>query len=103
MQCSKWNKGYLDSYSCNKITTNQIQISRQNWNGLFSNVSHQWWFDITPKVSKSKSEGYNWQKMSTWTLFVKIWTVSHCEFNANFLTFLGSYHLLFALETIGVS
>ena len=41
--------------------------------------------------------------MSTWTSFVKIWTVSNCEFNANFLTFLGLYHLLFALETIGVS
>ena len=38
--------------------------------------------------------------MSTWTSFVKIWTVSNCKFNANFLTFLGLYHLLFALETI---
>ena len=28
-------------YSCNKITTTQIQISRQNWNGFFSNVSRQ--------------------------------------------------------------
>ena len=28
-------------YSCNKITTTQIQISRQNWNGFFSNISHQ--------------------------------------------------------------
>ena len=41
--------------------------------------------------------------MSSWTSFVKIWTVSNCEFIANFLTFLGLYHLLFALETIGVS
>ena len=40
--------------------------------------------------------------LSTWTSFVKIWTVSNCEFNANFLTFWGLYHLLFALETIGV-
>ena len=40
--------------------------------------------------------------MSTWTLFVKIWTVSNCEFNANILTFLSLYHLLFVLETIGV-
>ena len=31
------------------------------------------------------------------------WTVSNCEFNANFLTFLDLYHLLFALETIGFS
>ena len=28
-------------YSYNKIITNQIQISRQNWNGFFSNASHQ--------------------------------------------------------------
>ena len=37
--------------------------------------------------------------MSTWTSFVKIWTVSNYEFNTNFLTFLGLYYLLFALET----
>ena len=28
-------------YSCNKITTTWIQIFRQNWNGFFSNISHQ--------------------------------------------------------------
>ena len=28
-------------YSCNKITTTQIQISRQSWNGFFSNGSYQ--------------------------------------------------------------
>ena len=42
-------------------------------------------------------------KINTKTSFVKIWPVNYCEFNANFLTFLGLYHLLFALETIGVS
>ena len=31
----------LEMYSCNEITTTQIQISRQNWNGFFSNISHQ--------------------------------------------------------------
>ena len=46
---------------------------------------------------------YSSNKMSTWTSFVKIWTVDNCEFNANFVIFLGFYHLLFALETIGVS
>ena len=34
----------LMNYSCNKITTTQIQISRQNWNGFFSNIS-RWWFN----------------------------------------------------------
>ena len=28
-------------YSCKKITTTQIQISRQNCNGFFWNISHQ--------------------------------------------------------------
>ena len=28
-------------YSCNKITTTQIQIFRQNWNCFFSNINHQ--------------------------------------------------------------
>ena len=31
----------FESYSCNKITTTWIQISRQNWNGFFSKGSHQ--------------------------------------------------------------
>ena len=31
------------------------------------------------------------------------WTASNCEFNANLVTFWGLCHLLFALETIGVS
>ena len=30
----------VSSYSCNKITTTQIQISQQNWNNFFSNISH---------------------------------------------------------------
>ena len=34
---------------------------------------------------------------------LKIWTVSNCESNVNFLTFLGLCHLRFALETIRVS
>ena len=28
-------------YSCNKITTTQIQISRQKWNVFFSNIIHE--------------------------------------------------------------
>ena len=42
-------------------------------------------------------------KMSTSISSVKIWTDSNCEFNANFLTFLNLYYLLFALETIKIS
>ena len=32
---------FNQSYSSNKVTTTWIQISRQNWNGFFSNASHQ--------------------------------------------------------------
>ena len=38
--------------------------------------------------------------MSTWTLFVKIWTVINCEFNAN-VFFWCLYNILFTLKTIG--
>ena len=31
----------LYTYSCNKITNIQVQISRQNWNGFLPNISHQ--------------------------------------------------------------
>ena len=32
---------FFQVYSCNKITTTWIQIYHQNWNGFFSNASHQ--------------------------------------------------------------
>ena len=49
-------------YSSNKITKTQIQISRQNWSYLFSNISHQMMIWLCPIVSKSKSKGYVQQK-----------------------------------------
>ena len=51
-------------YSSNKITKTRIQISRQNWNGLFSNISHQMMIWLSPIVSKSKSKGYKPQKIA---------------------------------------
>ena len=42
-------------YSCNKITKTWIQISSQNWFGIFSNVCHQMTFWLIPIVSRSKS------------------------------------------------
>ena len=41
-------------YSCNKITSTWIQIYRQNWDGFFSNASHQIMI-LTPIVSKGKT------------------------------------------------
>ena len=32
---------FVAFYSCNNIITTQIEISRQNWNAFFSNISHQ--------------------------------------------------------------
>ena len=42
-------------YSSNKITKTRIQISRQNRNGLISNISHQMTIWLSPIVSKSKT------------------------------------------------
>ena len=36
-----WRQNSNMCVCCNKITTTWIQISRQNWNGVFSNASHQ--------------------------------------------------------------
>ena len=41
--------------------------------------------------------------MSILSLFVKFWWVSTHEFKANFLNFWCLYHLIFDVETIGVS
>ena len=61
-------------------------------------------FDFLIKSAKKEKFVFkDRNKMTTWTSFVKIWTVNNCEFNANFLSFLGLYHLLFTLQTIGVS
>ena len=57
---------FFFSYSCNKITTTQIQISRQNWNGLFSNISHQIMIWLTPIVSREKTSGINPKKSRNW-------------------------------------
>ena len=54
----KWK----NSYCCNKITTNWIQISCQNWNGFFSNISHQRMIYLAPTVSRSKTKWYKCQK-----------------------------------------
>ena len=46
-KCRSWKKlsklcfHWLWFYSCNKLNTTQIQISRQNWNGFFWNISRQ--------------------------------------------------------------
>ena len=40
------------NYSCNNTTMTWIQISLQNWNGFFSNISHQ---DITDNSRNGKT------------------------------------------------
>ena len=65
---SKQRNLVLGFYSCNKIAMTQIQFSRQNWNDLSSNVSHQIMIWLSPIVSKSKSKGYKWQKMKKFAL-----------------------------------
>ena len=49
-------------YSCNKITKTWIQISRQNWNYFFSNISHQKVIKLTTIVSRSKTKWHRHPK-----------------------------------------
>jgi hypothetical protein len=59
-------------YSCNKITTTQIQISRQNWNGFYSNLSHLTDSNI---VSRAKSKWYKPKKSRNWQWNSQLLTV----------------------------
>ena len=54
--------GQCTYYSCNKITETWIQISRQNWFGFSSNISHQMIIYLTHEVSRSKSKWYGHQR-----------------------------------------
>ena len=59
-----------DSYSCKKITTTWIQISLQNWNGFFSNASHQ----ITKKQEigcKIRNKDLSNFNKQCWSLYSK--------------------------------
>ena len=59
---------YFDRYSCNMITTTWIQISRQSWNGLFSNINHQIMIQLTPIASRSKIKKFKSQKNKKFAL-----------------------------------
>ena len=50
-----WGRAY---YSCNKIPATELQISRQNWNGFFSNASHKIMILWTPIDSRYKTKAY---------------------------------------------
>ena len=62
---TKWTNDSTCLYSCNKITTNQIQISRQIWNVFFSNISHQLMIQIIPIASRTKSNCHKPKKVKT--------------------------------------
>ena len=49
-------------YSCNKITKTWIQISRQNRNVFFSNISHQGWFNYLQYFLDTKPSSINTKK-----------------------------------------
>ena len=71
-----------------------ISETETNQCGYFSSTNCASMYSIN-EIRKTQNEHLN--------IVYKICTVSNCECNANFLTFLGLYHMLFALETIGVS
>ena len=81
--------------------TNSIQVglkSLTTWVDFRGKWVCLLWMTYVVRLSWFYSS--NRDKMSTWKSFVKIGTVSNCEFNANFLTFFGLYHFPFALEVI---
>ena len=62
-------------YSYNKITTTQIQISRQNWNGFFSNISNQMTIWLTPIVSRAKHKWFKSKKVKKLALSSQLLSV----------------------------
>ena len=62
-------------------------------------VIHTYW-EIVDCTAKRKLERL---QFSTSSSFVKIWSACSCEFKTYFWTFWALYHLLFDLETIGVT
>ena len=90
-----WHISYFRfySYSCNKITTTQIQISRQNWNGFFSNISHQMMIQLTPIVSRAKSKWYKPKKVKKLALNSQLLTVQILTNGVQVLILCPSYFI----------
>ena len=85
-------------YNCNKITTIQIQISRQNWNGFFSNISHQMMISQTSIVSWEKSEWYKLKKVKNWALNLQLLTIEISTNNAQVLILCLSHFITTVLR-----
>ena len=64
-------------YSCNRITTTWIQISRQNWNGFFSNAKGQL---ILKAICQAEDSSKKWTTefvfTSKWRVFVRFFEES---------------------------
>ena len=58
-----WQKIITYLYSCDKIITIQIQISRENWNYFFSNNGHHMMIYRTTIVFRAKIKWYKPKKV----------------------------------------
>ena len=81
-------------YSCNKISTTWIQISRQNWNRFFSSASHQ----IMMKILDKKNKQFKCQKNKKLGLkeyrSIKFWqTMMKSVFHVYLVSFQLYYNL----------
>ena len=56
----------FSTYSCNKIKSTWIQISHQNWNGFFSNISHRMIIYKFQCFLDQKASGKNNEKLRNW-------------------------------------
>ena len=81
-------------YSCNKIIITQIQISCQNWNGFFSNISHQMMIQLIPIVSRAKSKWYKPKRVKKLALNLQLLTIQILTNDVQMLILCLSYSII---------
>ena len=86
------------NYSHDKITKTWIKMSRQNWNGFSSNISHQMMIYLTPIVSIDKKPSNVNTKISRNSIKFMTWDLSNFDktmirwSDAHFVSFLFYYY-----------
>ena len=91
---------YIICYSCNKITTIQIEIPPQNWNGFFSNICHQMMIWSTPIVSTAKNKWYKLKKVKKLALNLQLLNVQILKKDVRVLILCLSYFITTVLRQL---
>ena len=90
-----WQKIITYLYSCDKIITIQIQISRENWNYFFSNNGHHMMIYRTTIVFRAKIKWYKPKKAKKLILNSHLLTVQILTNDVQVLILCLSYLLLY--------